>query len=205
MRGLKFYLQVVAMALIGSCLIVTPVGCTAADAQKAVAEIDAYLPTAIQLAEIVIQAIGAAQSQGLSAEAQSTGNTILSDLKELQTLTDAYLAQPSDTTWHNIQNLLETIINTNQSALEAAVGIKSHDAKTAYIAAITGLSAALAVLDGYVNSTKTTAQLKAKAQVRRAKLSAQVRYWSDADKQRVSSALGVDFNTLQREALAYGL
>lgn len=202
---MKAYLQTAGLALLAACMIIVPTGCTSASIEKAVSEIDAYLPTAIQLAQIVISAVGVAQSNGLSPDAQNTANTVIADLKELQTLCDSYLSQPQGGTWQNIQNVLETILSANQQQLEAAAGIKSHDAKNAYVAAITSLSAALAVIDGYINTTKTSAQLKTKAQARQAKLSAYVQVWTPQDKARISAALGVPYPVLEKEALAYGL
>ena len=189
-----------------SVVILPTVGCNSADVQKAVALVQAELPTAIALVgDIAPIIIAFAGPQGsASTPIQNTVNTIQSDLAELQTLCASYTSSPSTNVYDQILSVVDNIVVQGDSGLLAALQIKDPGTQQKVTVLFGSLSAVLHIIDGYLQATQSAAQVKATAAKRTIKLNAIHAYWSPSDKKMIENAAGVPFSTAYQHETALG-
>jgi hypothetical protein len=164
-------LRNIILATSMTAVTVGVVGCTQADVDKTVALIESQIPTAIALTNTVIaaySAFGAAAPD--NSAAASVGAVVTNDLAELQQLCAQYTAQPNKNAFQSIVNLVDKLVTEGDTALLDAAAIKNVQTRSSVTAAIGALDTILHVVDGYVQSTQSTAQVKATAQRRQVKL-----------------------------------
>jgi hypothetical protein len=161
--------SVLALSML-SITVVPTLGCNQGDVQKAIALIDSQLPTAIALANTVISVLAQtgvlAEPNGLTG----VGAVISNDLATLKSLCDQYEAGASASVYDSIVKLIDQIVTEGDSAVLQASGIKDQKSQAAVTAVLGGLDTILHVIDGYIQSTQTTAQIKATASKRTIKL-----------------------------------
>lgn len=180
---------VIALALtLTVCLPTT--GCTSADVQKSVSLIEAELPTAVSLAAEVAQIVAVFAGPQSQSPIASTSATIQAALTELQTLCASYTQNPSATTYKSILNVVDTLVTTGDQALLNAAHISNSDSQQKGTAVIGSLDVILHIIDGYLQATQSTAQVKANAARRTVKLSQVVPYWSSPDMLIIGNAFG---------------
>jgi hypothetical protein len=196
------------VAILSVSLVALPtVGCTSADVQKAVALVQAELPTAIALiGDIAPIIIAFAGTPGTTATTpiQQTITVIQSDLGELQTLCASYTSSPSTDVYTSIMKVVDDLVTQGDSALLTAAKITNPTTQQQATVLIGSLSAVLHILDGYIQATQTTAQVKATAANRAIKLKSVRAYWSAEDKKGIEQATGVNFNVAYQHEVALG-
>jgi hypothetical protein len=203
-------LKAVSMSSVVAALCVTltvlPVaGCSSADVQKAVSLIAAELPTAIAIAGELAPLIGSLSG----TQTATTGQKIQADLVELQTLVNDYNKPGNSSsvlasTFGSITNVVDDLVVNGDAALLSATHITNPASQTKVTAILTILSVALHVIDGYVQATQTTTQVKATAAKRTVKLKQVSAYYSDSDKEILADAFGYSYNTLYNHEVALG-
>lgn len=197
----------IVAALCLTIVTVPTIGCTQADVQKAVALVQAELPTAIALiGDVAPIIIAFAGNQGGTATTpvQQTITTIQSDLGELQTLCASYTSASSSSTYASILKVVDDLVTQGDAALLTAAQIKDPATQQKATVILGSLSAVLHILDGYVQATQTTAQVKATAAARTVKLNAVRSYWSDADKKGIEQAFDNPFDATYQHEVALG-
>lgn len=200
-----------AVALVSLCVsTMLPVGCTSQQVNSVVKNIDTYLPTALAILQDAITIYGAVGTpQTAGNPAASALATVQADLTAIQKPIQDYLAASAisgstkQTAWTNIQALVDTATKDADALMQIAA-VKNPNSQAAGIVVISSLDAAVHVIDGYVSSAQTPAQVAAKAQARTVKLKAVVQYWSAGDKQMVAEAAGVPFGVALKAAESRG-
>lgn len=196
------------VSLLGSAMAVCTSGCTASEVNGVVTKIAAEIPTVISLARealTIYEAVGTSSTETASVTAKVT--TINTDLSQLQTLTDDYLAASSSaaktTAWSNIDALVDTLA-TDADTVLATASVKNSDSKAAGVVVLASLDAAVHILDAYVSSTQSTSTVDAKLAKRTIKLRQVSALWSPQDQQRVADVAGVPYDVALRYAEARG-
>lgn len=186
-------------------------GCTASQVDQVVQKISAYLPTAMALLQdalTIYAAVGAQPAQAQQSPAVVALATVQTDLKALEKPLADYLAASSKsakaTAWTNVEALVDTAA-ADADALMQIAAVKNQASQAAGVVAVTSLDAAVHVLDGYVASTQTPAQVQARMARRALKLRQVSRYWNPQDRQRVAAAFGMPFGVALRTAEARGM
>lgn len=198
----KFFRYLIAALLIVGIPAFT-VGCTQADVQKAVALIQAEIPTAVALLNDVLPVIIA--FSGTEAQpVQANVNQIKNDLAELQTLCQSYASSGTADVYNSILKVIDDLVMNGDTALLAATHITNSESQQKASVILGALSATLHILDGYIQATQTTDQVRARAQSRQLKLSTVRAYWSDQDQKRIEQAMGHPFNQLYNQEVALG-
>lgn len=161
----------VAMALVSAVPLVTT-GCDQADINKTVALIESQIPTAIALTNAVISAYAAFGSSNpdTAIATSNISRTVTMDLQELQALCDNYTAAPGKDSFSKVVASVDKIVTEGDQALLQATGIKNTQSQAAATAAIGALDTILHVIDGYVQMSQSTAEVKVTAQRRTVKL-----------------------------------
>jgi len=178
-------------------------GCSSADAVKAATEVHAYLPVVRGLAQDAM-----AIAEGLDpANAAVIGQVSLKvqgDLAELESLSGAYVANPTADGWTRVLAVVDQMVNDADNGLLSALAIKDPTSRAEAKVALSALDAAIHVLDGYLASAKTPAQVQASAAARTVKVSAVSRMWNESDRERVEAALGKRFDVMVEAASEAG-
>ncbi len=198
---LAVFLCIVAIA----CGLMLPTtGCTQSQVSAVVTKIAAFIPS-IESANSAVAAVVSAIDPAIAVPVLGVTTIVNTALAEVKTLCANYAATPNATIWQAIVSTWDGLIVNGDGALLQAAQIKDANSKNLATIAIGSLDALLHVVDGWISSTQTKAQVQARAQARQIKLDAVVRYWSQQDKDRVAHELGTtDFNTAYREATAAG-
>lgn len=198
------------------CLLLAPLalgtqGCTSAQVNTAVSEINTYLPVAISLLNEALTIFGAVGVQPQAAVGGSSVagvlQTINTDLAALQKPLSDYLQATSssgkNSAWANIQAAMDTAVaDTDNLLLIAKVSDpKSQQAGTIIISS---LDAAVHVLDAYMSGAQSQQVVAAKVAKRAVKLNQVSQYWSQHDRQQISAALGVPYPVAYDYAVAHG-
>lgn len=178
---MKRIAQIACAITLASSLVFTTTGCTQADVDKTVALIESQIPTAIALTNTVISVVSMFGVASPS-KVQTVGTTVSSDLATLQTLCAQYDATKDKTVFAKLVGLVDQIVTNGDTALLQAAAIKDPQSKAVATAALGALDTILHVIDGYVQQTQTTAQVKETAKRRQVKLSQISMYW---DQQRL--------------------
>jgi len=125
--------------ILASCLVLTTTNFACNTSW--ISTVGQYLPTAIQIAESIIQLVGmfgSSSAQSDQAAVQAIGQEATKDYQLLQTLYQQYQATPSPTTQAQIENIL-AIITTNLPAELAAAHIKDQGLLNSVTAAVNTL------------------------------------------------------------------
>lgn len=209
MRKVNSTQKLGAVALACLMLSFTFTGCTASQVNTVVSEINSYLPTAVSLlneAITIYQAVATPDAK--TASVTSALTTVQSDLTAIQTLLSDYLASTASssaktTAWTNIKTAIDTAV-TDVDSLLIIAAVKNSDTKATGLTVIAALDAAVHVIDGYVSSTQSPAEVNAKAAKRTVKLRQVSQYWSASDKQEIARAAGVPYSVALAHAEAAG-
>lgn len=195
----------IAILLAGSCGMT---GCTGAQVNTVITDINAYLPTALALLQdalTIYAAVGVTPGQ-TDPVAQGLA-TAEADMKALQGPIADYLAASSSatkaSTWTNIKAVVDTLTKDADQLMQIAALKNAQSQKQALIA-LTAFDAAVHVIDGYVSSTLTPAQVQARASARTMKFMTLNRMWSAKDKQMIAKAYGEPYPVLMRQAQTFG-
>jgi hypothetical protein len=164
-------------------------GCSSADAVKAATEVHAYLPVVSGLAQDAMAIAAGLDPQNVQL-IQQVSLKVQGDLAELESLSGAYVANPTADGWTRVLAVVDQMVNDSDNGLLSALAIKDPKSQMEAKVALSALDAAIHVLDGYLASAKTPAQVQASAAARAVKVSAVSRMWSERDRERVESALG---------------
>jgi hypothetical protein len=154
----------------------------------------------------LVTSFGSEQSgEGSNVSAiQAAGNKIQTDLSDLETLCNAYTAKPSVSVWQQITALVDDLVTNGDSALTQLIGIKSPSGQEAAITTLASLDALLHTIDGFVQTTQSSPQVKATAAKRAIKIQAISQFWSERDKAGLAQAFGQDYSTLYSHEIAMG-
>ena len=173
-----------ALALCCLMLCTFMTGCTAQQTQTTqtvISDISAYLPTVLSLvgafAPLEVTAVSNAEAQ------------IKTDLSELQTLVAT--VNPSATTWANVQAIVNELVSDGAAATNDALAIKDPTTQKEVLASLAAVTAAIAIIDSYVTSGQTQAQVKAKLATRITVLKTESRTWTPAQRDAVLQAYGL--------------
>jgi hypothetical protein len=164
----------VTAALCLSIVAFSTVGCTSAQVSQVVAEVEAQIPTAIALTNTVVSVVslfnaapGASTGVVISP---AVGTLITTDLNELETLCKQYETTPSTSVYSSILTLVDSLVTQGDSALLAAANITDPTTKAQATAALGSLDTILHMIDGYLQTTQTSAQIQATVARRAIKL-----------------------------------
>lgn len=185
--GKKWTLMGALLAAIGlaGCLA----GCSQGDAVKAASVIHGYLPAVMALANDAATVAGV-MDPAAAPILQAVSAKVQSGLQELETVSSAYAASPSTDGWTKLGTVVDTLVTDADQGLLAAVAIKDSASQSKAKVALSALDAAVHVVDGYLMSARTPAEVQAAAAQRTVKLQSVVRYWNPTDRQRVEQAFG---------------
>jgi hypothetical protein len=125
-------------------------------------------------------------------------------LAELESLSGAYVANPTADGWTRVLAVVDQMVNDADNGLLSALAIKDPTSRAEAKVALSALDAAIHVLDGYLASAKTPAQVQASAAARTVKVSAVSRMWNESDRERVEAALGKRFDVMVEAASEAG-
>jgi hypothetical protein len=195
-----------ALALCAIVLMGT-IGCTSAQVATVVKDIATYAQEAqpiITEAIALIGAFSAADGSTSSPSLQSTGSQIKTDLAALVSLCNTYTANPSTTTWQQIISAVDKLVTEGDSAVTTLAGIKSSSSQQSAMVVLASLDALLHTIDGFVQTTQNSTQVKTTAARRVMKIQVISQYWSDRDKQQIAHAFGHDYSTLYNHEVAQG-
>lgn len=204
--------QKLGVALLIILLLPTPfvTGCTSSQVNSVVSKINAFLPTAVSLlneALTIYAAVGSTPQNAGQSQVYSALQIVETDLTALQKPLADYLAASASaqkqSAWTNVMAAVDTATTDADSLLQIAAVKDPESSKNGAII-VASIDAAVHVLDGYVSSTLTPAQVQARASARRLKLQSLVTHWSSQDRQMVSAKLGVPFGVALRNAEAAG-
>jgi hypothetical protein len=165
-------------------LICSMTGCTAAQTQtteQVITDINAYLPTVLSL-------VGAFAPSDVTA-VSSAETQIKTDLTLLQSLVSA--VTPDSATWANIQNVVNKLVSDGAAATNAAFAIKDPTSQKDALVGLSAVTAGIAIIDSYVTSGQTQAQVKAKLATRIAIVKSEYRTWTPAQRTEVRLAYGI--------------
>jgi len=183
--------SVATLVLAAVCLA----GCSTGSTKQVVAEIAAQIP----LAQSVVTTTAAA-AEGIDPAAAlliaTAANTAQIGLAALQTLCTAYAQSQSATVLASIAAALNTLLNTNATALLNAAHIVDPASRAIAQASIGALQTALLLVSVIMQRAQSTTQVAATATSRTYKLREVAPY---LDHQQVQQATGLPFNT----ALSY--
>jgi hypothetical protein len=183
--------SVAALVLTTICLA----GCSTQTTKQVVADIAAQIP----LAQSVVTTTAAA-AEGIDPAAAlliaTAANTAQVGLAALQTLCTAYAQSQSATVLASIGDALNTLLNTNATALLNAAHIVDPASRAIAQASIGALQTALLLVSVIMQRAQSTTQVAATAASRTYKLREVAPY---LDRQQVQQATGMPFNT----ALSY--
>jgi uncharacterized membrane protein len=198
-----------AVALCAVLLMGATTGCTSAQVANVVKNIAIYAQEAQPIVTEVlalVMSFSDKQSNNVptASEIQMVSNKIKTDLSDLATLCNAYTAHPSSSVWQQIVALVDDLVTNGDSALTEIAGIKSSASQQGALATLASLDALLHTIDGFMQTTQSSTQVKATAARRAIKIQAVSRYWSDRDKVRMSQDFGQDYFTLYRHEIAMG-
>jgi len=194
----------ICAVLLGVGVMATTTSCTSSQVTAVVQKIWSFLPTVESINSDVAAVVSVLDPKD-AVLIEGVTAMVNNGLKELQTLTAAYTANPSESTWKNIVALVDSIVTNGDAALLQAAKISDPASQVKATTIIGALDAALHIIDGWVASTQTPAQASATAAARTTKLQSVVRYWSQQDKDRVAREMGArDFNTVFQQATALG-
>jgi hypothetical protein len=186
-----------------ACILLPTTGCTQSQVSGVVAKIVNVLP-GIKAANSAVAAVVSVIDPAIAVPVVAFTAVINGGITELDTLCTNYLKSPNTSIWASIIQTSDNLVTNGDAQLLAAARISNPDSQSKATAVIGTLDALLHVLDGWISSTQTPAQVQARAAARSVKLNAVVRYWSAEDKQRVADKLGVNFNTAYGQAVAVG-
>ena len=163
--------------------------CSQMDAVKAASTIHAYLPVVVGLAGDASAMAGALDPAAAPA-LRALSAKVETDLQALESVSGAYAAAPSADGWARLGAAMDGLVNEADQGLLAALAIRDPASQTKAKAALSALDAAVHILDGYLMAARTPAQAANAAAQRTVKLQSVVRYWGQADRQRVERAFG---------------
>jgi hypothetical protein len=179
--------SVAAFVLTAICLT----GCSAETTKQVIADIAVQIP----LAQAVVTTTAAA-AEGIDPAASlliaNAANTAQVGLTALQTLCTAYAQSPSTTVLASITAALNTLLNTNATALLNAANIVDPSSRAIAQASLGALQTALLLVSVIMQRTQSTTQVAATAASRTYKLREVAPY---LDHQQVQQATGLSFNT----------
>jgi hypothetical protein len=192
-------------ALCGLLIMGTTVaGCTSADAQKAVASVNATLP-AIESAVTIAAGIVSTLDPAIAILVTGANTGIQAGLQALQGSCTAYLANPTTGTFASIVNVVDNLVNNGDAALLQAAHIVDPASKEKATAVLASLDALLHVIDGYVSAAQPTSAVTARMAKRTAKLKTLQAYYSAADKKTIESAFHAPYSVVLQHAYAEGM
>jgi hypothetical protein len=181
----------------------TSVGCTSADALKAATEVHTYLPVVSGLAQDAMAIAEGLDPANASLIAQVSAK-VQNDLTELENLSGAYISNPTAGVWTQLLAVVDQMVNDADKGLLSALAIKDPKSQMEAKMALSALDAAIHVVDGYLAAAKTPAQAQASAAARTVKVQTVSRAWSEADRNRVATALGERFDVMVEAASEAG-
>jgi hypothetical protein len=123
--------------------------------------------------------------------------------KPLSDYLSATSSATKTTAWSNIKALVDTAVEDTDALLQTA-SVKNSNSRSAGVVVIASLDAAVHVIDGYVSSTESTSEVKAKASKRAIHLKAVAGYWSASDRQMIASTAGAPYAVALWQAEALG-
>lgn len=165
---MKIVRKLVAITAL-SAMVLVPTGCNQQDVAKTVALVESQLPTAIALTNTVLSVL--ATSGVLASDQQNNiGTVVTQDLTELQTLCTQYEAGANKGVFDSIVSLVDKIVTEGDASLLQAAQIKDPQTKATVTAALGALDTVLHIIDGYVQLSQSTQQVKAEAARRQVKL-----------------------------------
>jgi hypothetical protein len=177
-----------------STVTMTTVGCTSAQVSQVVAEVSAQIPTAIALTNTIVSVVSLFSVTNGTTTASVVSPTLVTtltqDLNELQTLCNQYNATPNASIFTSITTLVDTIVTQGDSALLASSQITDPTSKAQATAVIGALDTILHVIDGYLQTAQSTAQVKATAARRQVKLKQISMYFNQDELNKAASAEG---------------
>jgi hypothetical protein len=179
------------------------VGCSSADAVKAATEVHTYLPVVSGLAQDAL-AIAAGLDPSNAALIGQVSSKVQGDLTELENLSGAYISNPTGNGWTQLLAVVDQMVNDADNGLLSALAIKDPTSRAEAKVALSALDAAIHVLDGYLATARTPAQVQASAAARTVKVSAVTGIWNEADRERVEAALGKKFDVMVEAASEAG-
>jgi hypothetical protein len=178
--------SVAALVLASVCLT----GCSVETTKQVVADIAAQIP----LAQAVVTTT-AATAEGIDPAAAlliaNAANSAQVGLAALQVLCTAYAQSPSDTVLASITAALNTLLNTNATALLNAANIVDPASRAIAQASLGALQTALLLVSVIMQRAQSTTQVAATAALRTYKLREVAPY---LDRQQVQQATGRPFN-----------
>jgi hypothetical protein len=200
MRGRwKAGLLVLVTVGVAACLA----GCSQQDGLKAATTIHAYLPTVMGLASDAT-AVAGTLDPAEAANLQVLGAKVQTELQELEDVSGAYVAAPTGDGWTKLGSVVDELVSDADQGLLAALAIKDPASQAKAKVALSALDAAMHVVDGYLLSARTPAEVNAAAATRAVKLQSVVRYWNPRDWQRVEQAFGGRGEELQGAEMRLG-
>lgn len=167
------------------------VACTSADVEKAVSQVAAYLPLVIELTKSVASIV-MVFSPDSAPKIQDALNKADSAEKELVLLCQSYLAKPDQQVWQRITALIDELVVNGDEQLLSAMQISNPDARQKATVVLASLSAALHTLDAFISVAQPASQVKAKNQLRSAKLKTVISLWSPQDVKQFTARTGID-------------
>jgi hypothetical protein len=188
--------SVATLVLAAVCLA----GCSTETTKQVVADIAAQIP----LAQAVVTTT-AATAEGIDPAASlliaTAANTAQVGLAQLQALCTAYAQSQNTTVLASITAALNTLLNTNATALLNAANIVDPSSRAIAQASLGALQTALLLVSVIMQRAQSTTQVAATAASRTYKLREVAPY---LDRQQVQQATGLPFNTALSHEEAQG-
>lgn len=185
-------LQSAIAVLLCAASMTVMTGCTSTEVKIAVQQIANSIPTVqpyIDTAAAVAVTLDPAAAPVILAATA----LVQASLTEIQALLNAYAQSPSATAWGSIVDAVNTIVNTNATALLNAAHIVDPTSRARAVQLLGALQTALLLIYAIiqkVHDAATQSTVKAQAQARTVKLS-QIKDY--LDKQQIETATGLPF------------
>lgn len=178
-------------------------GCTQTEVKNAAATIANDIPT-VETYISTAATVAATLEPGVGLIITGANAVVNTALTEIGVLLKAYADAPSPTTWGSIVEAVNTIVNTNASALLTAMQISDPASRARAIEVMGAIQTALLLLYTVIQNvtdSATKATVKAQAVARTVKLS---QYKDALDKHQVEVATGHSFNVAYNYEVSLG-
>ncbi len=188
---------VLVLSLAGSQM-----ACGSSSTVKIVNLIVTELPVALPMAEAAITLVGGLN--GLDVTLVKVGPDVKAALGQVQILTAAYLAHADAATFTKLCDVVDAAVNETDGSLLDAAHVKDPATRAMVTASLAVLSGEMHVIDAWLLSQQTPAQIQARAQARRVKLQQIKSYLDVPQLDQRARAQGTSFEEQYQKLTALG-
>ncbi len=202
-------LRVISFLTSSALILGFVAGCTSTEVSTVVKDIGIYAqqaePILLAIIPVLTALSSSPQGEGTSSSLNAFASLAKADLDALAVLCNDYSANPSTSTFQQIESLVDKLVGESDASLLQIIAIKDPETRQRIQLGIASFDALIHTIDGFIQTTQSANAVAAKAHSRVHKLREVAAYWSEQDKAAIAGAFNTKYDSLAKLEVKAGL